>query len=491
MKAVSVEEMRGLERVAMESGISERELMRKAGRALGMAIGRQYPDQIAAVAYLGKGHNAGDALIALGVLRDEFGFEVGVRAGYPVAEMADLTREQWMELGLDCMLEEGFEKDFPAVPLMLDGLLGIGAKGALREPLAGLAREMRRLRDEAGAVVLAVDLPSGVDPDSGEIHEGAVVADRTYMIGSAKAGLLKAGAANGVGSLAVVAVEGLAGAGSGMEMVAPQCCGYGKTRRDYDFHKGKAGRVGIVAGSREFSGAAVMSALGAVRAGGGLVTVYARTESCDAIRGRLPLEVMLKACDNPAVVLDERLDAVVVGPGLGKMDDLFETGLMRLISETEVPMVIDADGLNLVSRKGMELSGRHVVTPHPGEFARLVPELDGVEREEAAVKFVSKTEAVLLLKGARTVIAKARVELRINATGTPAMSNGGQGDLLSGVIGALLGGGMDRLDAASLGAWLCGCAAELSESEKGEPTTATDVAGYLGLALRAWRRGER
>jgi NAD(P)H-hydrate epimerase len=200
---------------------------------------------------------------------------------------------------------------------------------------------------------------------------------------------------------------------------------------------------------------------------------------------------MLSPCDDPSALLAENFDAVVIGPGLGKLDDGFAGGLAELIAGAKVPTVIDAGALDLFPERRIKPGKLHLLTPHPGEFARIAPELSGKSREEAARAFVSGTEAVLLLKGARTIIAKDGSPLRINSTGTPAMSNGGQGDLLSGVLGALLAGGMDVFDAASLGAWLCGRAAEISHMENGSPVSATDTADYLGLALRDWQRGTR
>ena len=173
------------------------------------------------------------------------------------------------------------------------------------------------------------------------------------------------------------------------------------------------------------------------------------------------------------------------------METHFANGLAELIKGAKAPMVIDADALDLLSMRGIKPGKNHVLTPHPGEFARLAPDLTGMAREDAARSFVSETQAVLLLKGARSIIAKNGSPLRINSTGTPAMSNGGQGDLLSGVLGALLAGGMDAFDAASLGAWLCGRAAEISVSEAGCPSTATDTAAFLGLAMRDWCQGTR
>jgi NAD(P)H-hydrate epimerase len=467
----------------MDAGVSEGELMARAGEALGNALGRAFPEAGTAVAYIGKGHNAGDALIALRVLEEAFGWRVAVRAAYPVEEWAELTKAQLRGLAL----VESVHAELGA-RLLLDGLLGIGANGAPRGAIAGLIGEMDFLRRTRGAVVAAVDMPTGVDPDSGEVFPGAVTADATFMIGAAKRGLLLGKAANATGALHLVPVAGLEAEGAGeMELISPQTMDFGKIPRAFDFHKGKAGRVAIVAGSPRFTGAALLSALGAIRGGGGLVTLFAPSAACEAIRSRLPLEAMLSPCDDPSSLLSVKCDSVVVGPGLGEMDAAYADGLAELIASARVPTVIDADALGLLSKPGP----LHLLTPHPGEFARLAPELSALPREEAARAFVSGTAATLLLKGARTLVARDAQTLRINPTGTPAMSNGGQGDLLSGLLGALLAGGMEIFDAAALGAWLCGRAAEISLSENGSPVTASDTADHLGLALRDWRRGAR
>ncbi len=487
MSAVTVAEMREIERKAMAAGIPEGELMARAGEALGHALGRAFPETGLAVAYIGKGHNGGDALIALRVLRDSYGWAVSVRAAFPQEEWAELTTTQLGDLPLNQQIQA-----HAGSILLLDGLLGIGAKGAPRLTIAELITEMKLLRETRGAVIAAVDLPSGTDPDSGEFFPGAVIADATFMIGAAKRGLLLGNAADATGALYLVPVAGLAAKSSGeMEMICPQSMAFGKKPRSFDFHKGKAGRVAIVAGSLRYSGAALLCTLGAIRAGGGLVTLHAPSAACEAIRSRLPLEAMLSPCDDPSRLLFEKCDALVIGSGLGEMNAAYANSLTELIINARVPTVIDADALNLISKRGIKPSDLHVLTPHPGEFARLAPTLSEMSREDAARNFVSRNSGVILLKGSRTLIARDGSPLRVNSTGNPAMSNGGQGDLLSGVIGALLAGGSQPFDAASLGAWLCGRAAELSLSENGNPVTASDTANNLGLALRDWRRGQR
>lgn len=484
--------MRGIERRAMESGVAEGELMMRAGVALGRAIGNQYRNIWRAVAYVGKGHNAGDALIALWVLQQEFGWDVGVRSNHAVSDFAKLTATQWKLLGLEEFLEKGYEKQNTGPVLLIDGLLGIGVEGDLRDPLLELSDEMRYLRNHHAATVVAVDNPSGVDPDSGNIFKGAVVADRTLMIGAEKIGLLLSKAANHTGQLGLVMVEDLKNhAKSETELICPQNMDFGKAPRPFDFHKGMAGRLSIVAGSRDFGGAALLTALGAIRAGAGLVTLWVRPDIADSVRVGLPYEVMLRTTENPIELLDVKTDALVIGPGLGEISRDFADGLASLIEKASVPMVVDADGLNFMAARGSQPRANHLLTPHPGEFARLAPDLSGMDREEAARAFVEKHESVLLLKGARTLVAKRGLPLRVNGTGTPAMSNGGQGDLLSGVIGALLAGGMDGFDAAALGAWICGHAAEISQAEIGDVCTANDTAVRLGEAMRSWRRGGR
>ncbi len=490
MPTVTVQQMREIEQRAIRSGVSQAELMELAGVALGRAIGNQYREVGMAVAYVGKGHNGGDALIALRVLQEEFGWHVGVRSGFGIEEWSYLTQVQWDELDSEELLEKRFENQFCGPLLLIDGLLGIGAKGALRNSILEMADEMNRLRNERGATVVAVDLPSGVDPDTGEVFPAAVMADRTFTIGVAKTGLLLAESVNAVGQLALVTVDGLESQGSGaMELICPQNMAFGKMPRPFDFHKGQAGRVGIVAGSASFTGAALLVALGAIRAGAGLVTLYVRSEFADAIRSRLPFEVMLKICDDAAALLEEKLDAIVLGPGIGEVSKA--GGFLKLIEKTKVPMVIDADGLNLIAEQKIKTDSRHVLTPHPREFARLAPDLVGLKREDAALAFVEKSASVLLLKGARTIVARRGESLRINSTGTPAMSNGGQGDLLSGVLGSLLAGGMDCFDAAAYGAWLCGHAAEIAQADHGDVCTATDTAARVADAMRDWRRGGR
>lgn len=487
MAAVSVAEMRGIEERAMDAGMMEGELMERAGVALGRALGLAFPEIGTAVAYIGKGHNAGDALIALRILGESYGWRVAVRAAYPLEEWAALTKAQLRDLAV---VESVCAHAGPL--LLLDGLLGIGAKGAPRGAIAGLIGEMDVLRRTRGAVVAAVDNPTGVDPDSGEVFPGAVTADATFMIAAAKRGLLLGKAADATGALYLVPVAVLEAEGAGeMELVAPQTMDIGKSPRPFDFHKGMAGRVAIVAGSPRFTGAALLSALGAIRGGGGLVTLHAPSAACDAIRSRLPLEAMLSPCDDASSLLSEKCDALVVGPGLGEMEAAYADSLSELIAHSRVPTVIDADALTILRDRGIKPGRLHLLTPHPGEFARLAPELSALSREEAACAFVSGTAATLLLKGARTLIAGDARALRVNSTGTPAMSNGGQGDLLSGVLGALLSGGMETFDAAALGAWLCGRAAEISLTENGSPVTASDTADYLGLALRDWRLSGR
>lgn len=498
MGSVTIAEMLAAESSAMANGWTEEQLLNLAGERLGRAIGRFFPSPGMIVGYLGKGHNAGDALVALRILRDEFGWKIAVRNAYPIHECAPLTRKKWDECGIRLPLDRMPEcQNFKKPPLILDGLLGTGTSGPLREPLATLAAEMATLRNLSNARIAAIDLPSGVHADTGEISPDSVTADITFMIGSAKHGLLIASAAAATGALAVVNVEPLTITGkSELEVISPQTLQFAKSPRPFDFHKGQAGRIAIVAGSVEYAGAAVFAATGALRGGGGLITLFTPESAQAMVSAKCPPEIIVRGIKKPSELSGFRYDSLVVGCGLGEMDDSWSMGLLDLIASSNVPTVVDADALNEIAKSGKLaiLTEKHVLTPHPGEFARLAPDLAKLPREEAVRQFVDRVPATLLLKGCRTLVAGKNQPIFCNSTGTPGMATGGQGDLLAGVIGARLAIGDPPLQAASLSAWLCGRAAEIALDERHlseESLAPSDVSHFLGAAFRDWKSAAR
>lgn len=498
MAAVTIAGMLEIEAEAMASGWTETQLLDLAGKRLGLAIGNHFKKPGTVVGYLGKGHNAGDTLVALRVLRDEFGWDIATRDAFPAASHSPLTAMKYAELGGGNALD-GMPvwRELKGPLLLLDGLLGTGASGALREPLLALSREMAFLREHAGAKVAAVDLPSGIDPNSGEIFPDTVVADITFMIGCPKVGLLRAQAAAAAGALALVAVEPLfSTVGGELELISPQTSDIGKAPRPFDFHKGMAGRVAILAGSVDYSGAAVLAATGALCGGAGLISLFVPEDAVALISSKCPPEIMIRGWKNPLDLLDFRFDALVTGCGLRELDAASSAGLLELIANSPAPVVIDAEALNLLARKNKIgiLTDNHVVTPHPGEFKKLAPDLAGIPREEAARRFTEKTSAVLLLKGSRTIVTQKGQPLFCNSTGSPGMATGGQGDSLAGVIGAMLARGETPLHAACLGAWICGRSAEIALDEphlSEESLTAHDVLHHLGAAFKDWRTSRR
>jgi hydroxyethylthiazole kinase-like uncharacterized protein yjeF len=498
MPAVTLSEMLALEDEAISSGWSEEQLLDQAGMQLGIAIGRHFPRVGMVIAYLGKGHNAGDAVVALGVLKKKFGWKIAIRHAFPPGDWSPLLARKISQLGTEAeWLDRLPEWRSMASPfILLDGLLGCGGKGPLRGTVAELAREMEWLRQNAGARVASVDLPSGVDADTGMAMAGAVTADVTFMIAHAKHGLLLGNAANHTGALALVAVEALnSNPGpfqSDLELISPQTMDFGKTPRLFDFHKGMAGRVSVIAGSLQYPGAAVLAATGALRGGGGLVTLYVPEPAYPTIAAKSPAEIIVRTYRNFSELKACPCDAWVIGCGLGQLSGDAAIELMELISHHPAPAVLDADALNTIAANGTihVVQSRHIITPHPGEFRRLAPHLEGMDREQAVRKFVSQHSATLLLKGSRTLIARRNSPVWCNSTGTPAMAGGGQGDLLSGVIGASLARGMPPMEAAAYSAWICGRAAEntLNLGEESEESlTPGDVARNLGRAFKDWR----
>lgn len=262
-------------------------------------------------------------------------------------------------------------------------------------------------------------------------------------------------------------------------------------------HKGEAGRVGILAGSRGFLGAAEMACQGAIRAGAGLVTLIVTEEVYPLIVARIPAEVMVKPVDDYRDVLEMRFDALAIGPGLGFEN---EKQIVEVLKQAKMPTIVDADALTMLSRNPQLLDRTGVLprlfTPHPGELDQLLrnfPGWHGMSRRQVVERLTAAApKRTVLLKGARTVIATNGQPTLFNTTGHPGMASGGMGDVLTGVCAAFAGQGIPLHHAAGLAAWACGRAAErvvTSEGMAQESVCAGDVAEHLGAALLDLKQG--
>jgi len=484
-------EMRATEERAFREGATPECLMDEAGEQIARAVRQFFPTPGVALVFFGKGHNGGDALVAARHL-GECGWKVHVIAAYPEDKWSDLTRKKFGEAGRCLPNFPSKLTPRPHKPIVaLDGLLGIGAAGPLREPILRFTRTINSLRNAVNAHVFALDLPTGLDGDSGEWDKDAVIADTTLTVGFGKAGLIPDGATDHVGRIAVLPVGPLSTAleprTKAPHLAVPSELAPLLTRRLFDSHKGDYGRVGIVAGSKGMTGAAVMTSAACVRAGAGLVTVYATPDCQPVLASRAIPEVMVRPVESYQEVLQQHHNVLALGPGLGesRSEEVHE-----LLAQWEGPMIVDADGLNILAKNRTLLSlniGPRLLTPHPGEMARLDPESKSESRRAIVEEFVAANPVTLLLKGSRTIVGERGRPISYNTTGNPGMASGGMGDVLTGVCAALACRGLSLYDAGRLGSWLCGRAAELAishGSDSEESLCATGVIDHLGTAFR-------
>ncbi|HEX8897494.1 MAG TPA: NAD(P)H-hydrate dehydratase, partial [Chthoniobacterales bacterium] len=406
-------------------------------------------------------------------------------------DLAELTQKKLDDCRRDALPRVPFVGRATARPsamIVLDGLLGLGAKHLLREPIRTAAQEINRLRAEEKAFVFAVDLPTGLDGDSGENDPDCVVADCTVTIGNAKHGLVVDSAIDFVGRIEIVALSELAIAPSSANdlMASAPSLASLLPRRKFNVHKNQFGRIGVVAGSQGFVGAALMTTGGALRGGAGLVELFVPKEIYPIVAAAAPAEAMVKPVRSYRDLLEEKIDVWALGPGLGKGE---AKDLIKVIERAPVPMVVDADGLNILSGEVEILkrcAGPRLLTPHPGEMKRLF-ESGKMSRAGTAKNFTETFPVTLLYKGARTVVAERGRPLSYNSTGNPGMATGGMGDVLTGVCAALIGQGLSLYDAARIGAWVCGRAAEIAIFEKSESEQSVlprDVLANLGAAFK-------
>jgi ADP-dependent NAD(P)H-hydrate dehydratase / NAD(P)H-hydrate epimerase len=460
-------------------------LMQRAAAALaatcGRVLGRVYGAKI--VLLVGSGDNGGDALFCGALL---------ARRGAAIS--AVLLSERSHVAGLAALRAAGGRvakaAALDSADLVIDGIVGIGGRGGLRDDAVTAVA-----RIPASATVISVDVPSGVDADTGEVAGAAVRAHATVTFGTWKAGLLVDPGASYAGAvecidiglrtrLPTATVSALQGTDVEALLPVPSA----------ESDKYRRGVLGIVAGSRTYTGAAVLATGGALRAGVGMVRFVSVPHPAELVRTRWPETVVTELRADGTGVLDAgRVQAWVVGPGLGT-DAVAETLVAQVLS-ADVPVVVDADGLTILGRNRELLMSRTaptVLTPHAGELVRVLALDESVRNDiEARRLYYARTAtaelgATVLLKGSTTVICSPSGLTRVNPTGTPWLATAGSGDVLSGMTGALLAGGLSALDAASCAAYLHGCAARLAAGRDGTacvPIVAEDVVAAIAPAI--------
>jgi ADP-dependent NAD(P)H-hydrate dehydratase / NAD(P)H-hydrate epimerase len=478
---VSAAMMRAAEEAAFASGVEAEALMDRAGAGIAAAVRRFFPRPGRAIVFVGKGHNGGDALVAAARLK-EAGWEIDLRLIFAEGDLTELTRKKLDQGGRDLGGLTG------ASPLIaLDGLLGLGANRLLREPIRTAAQEINRIRREQNAFVFAIDIPTGLDSDNGDHDPDCVMADCTVTIGNAKHGLVVDSSIDYVGRLEIVGLAELnitPSPANDLMATAASLAGL-LPRRRFNVYKNNFGRIGVVAGSQGFVGAALMTTEGALRGGAGLVELFVPKEIYPIVAAAAPAEAMVKPVRSYRELLEEKMDVWALGPGLGKGE---AKDLLKVIERAPAPMVLDADGLNIVAADVETLkrcAGPRLLTPHPGEMKRLF-DSGKMSRAGTAKNFAESFSVTVLYKGARTIVAEGGRPLSYNSTGNPGMATGGMGDVLTGVCAALIGQGLSLYDAARVGAWSCGRAAEIAVFEKEESEQSLlprDVLKNLGAAF--------
>ncbi len=459
--------------------LPEGTLMRRAAAGLAAVsaelLGRIYGARV--VLLVGSGNNGGDALYA--------GAQLTRRGAQVTALLLDPERAH--AGGLAALRAAGGRvSGDPEVvdqaDLVLDGIIGIGGHGGLRPDVAALAARLEERRATTGSPrVVAVDVPSGVDASTGQVAGAAVRADVTVTFGTYKPGLLVDPGAAYAGAVRLVDI-GLIG-----DLPTPTLTTLQEVdvaallpippRETDKYHRGV---IGVVAGSQRYPGAAVLTVGGARRSGAGYVRVMGLRRVAELVRSYFPDGVVTEGMPSEA----GRVKAWVVGPGL----DTDQDAQQRLdeVLAVEAPVLVDADGLNILARRGrLDRSAPTLLTPHVGEAARLL----GTERAEVAARRLEHVRhladvyrATVLLKGATTLIATPNGQVRVNATGTPWLATAGSGDVLAGFAAGLLAAGLSPLDAGSVGAYLHGAAARIASA--GSPIAAYDL---LDALPQAWR----
>ncbi|HEY1233069.1 MAG TPA: NAD(P)H-hydrate dehydratase [Candidatus Binatia bacterium] len=512
MIVVTAEQMREMDRLTIQKyGVPSLTLMERAGRSIAQAILERFSRHAkkGVLVVAGKGNNGGDGFVVARLLKKKrIPCEVAL-----LARREELSPDaahncnsflklkgQVSEIGADDLgvLGERARKS----GLVVDAILGTGVKSEVR----GLYASAINSINACGLPIVAVDIPSGVHTDTGAALGAAVQAELTVALGFAKRGEVIYPGIDHVGNLSVadigLAAQAIAEVKPDTELLEPETVRALVPRRAADTHKGSYGHVLVIAGSRGKAGAAILASRAAMRCGAGLTTLAA-PRSLNNIFASSLIEVMTEPLressaeeleplgDHDWGCLIERKDVLLFGPGIG-VGPATQTHLRWLLRNLAIPWVIDADGLNNLALEIDRLKQAKtapVLTPHPGEMARLTEKSTAEvnrDRVEIARTFALGHRCHVVLKGARTVIATASGKIFINPTGNPGMASGGMGDALGGILAALLAQGLRPEDAMKLGVYLHGFVGDRVAASKGSiGLIASDIIEGLPEGLHA------
>jgi NAD(P)H-hydrate epimerase len=511
MRVLNTEQMREADRRTIEEiGIPSIVLMENAGRQAVAAMEAAYEDLTSSRVGVmcGRGNNGGDGFVVARTLVQR-GVDAIVFLLGSVAEVRGDARTNLEVLGqigvtvveiTDAQEWELHSTELSECDLIVDAILGTGFRGRLSGLLETVVADINSL----GVPVIAIDLPTGLSADNAVVESKAIEASMTVTLGAPKIPLVFPPADALAGDL-VIADIGIPFPvfdeldGPYLELLTRERMRELVPARAPDSHKGDFGRVLVVAGSMGRTGAAHLAALGALRSGAGLVTV-ATPRSCLPIIAAMAPEYMTEpleetptgGIDFAAVerVLELKADVIAIGPGIGQAPGTLAF-VHAIVERAGVPLVLDADALNAFANEPGRLTGRDgvdmIITPHPGEMARLVhTSIESIQydRLRHAREFAAARRLHVVLKGHRTVIAGPEGRSFVNLTGNAGMATGGTGDVLTGMIAAWFAQLLDAEAASKLAVYLHGTAGDLAEADEGEVAlTAGDVAGRLGDAV--------
>ena len=487
MYLASSAHIKQLDNLASQSfNIPVTELMENAGKSIFEKIKHDFCEKNFAI-FCGKGNNGGDGLVVARLLK-ESGYTVKVYMTNSYEELSDASKTAYdkiKETGIEIKsIDDKVDND----AVIIDALIGVSLKGAPEGVCATAINKINSLNNKT----LSIDIPSGLSADTGKAAGCVVNADYTYTLALDKIGLNVYPGISFAGKKSVldigIPVEAVKSLQFKNSLTDKDMAKSYLVKRKPDGHKGDFGKVGIIGGSLGMCGSVCMAANAALRSGAGMCYVFVPEEIFETVSLKLTEAIVLKEGEIPNYL--DSLDAIAIGMGYsqnGKIKHIMKMVLQKFTK----PVVIDADGINFLANNTELLKKKKcpaILTPHPGEFSRLVKlSIDEVNSNRIFLtsKYANELNSVILLKGAATVTSSQDGEIRINSTGNSGMATAGSGDVLSGIIAALLAQGMNLFDSASIGAYIHGLSGDIASEKLTEyGLTATDIIENIPFAFK-------